>query len=218
MTIRSDETSRVGFFLEYDCPDCPDGELIVSALHEADGRPGVSVRIFDMETGSTIAEGITDNTGQAIFSLESGEYGAEITLPEGFGLSPGQDNPVEHIRIFNGLSTRVNFHLWDSSVPQPDGVLMICVFSDSHADSIPGDPPEDFDVDVTVFDAAMNICATGTVQSNLCISFDLELGIYSVEVTVPSGYDLIRGENPIEAIEVVPNSTSHVTFVFRKPE
>ena len=167
-----------------------------------------------MKTGQTIDEGITDNTGQALFNLERGEYGAEITLPEGFELFPGQDNPVDSLWIDNGLSTHVTFEIWDSSVPLPDGQLTICAYADSSSSG----QPDDFDVDLTVRDAAMNIRATRTVQSDDCVTFDLEPGIYSVEFDVPSGYELVYGQNPIEGVEVDPYLTSRIALVFRKLE
>jgi uncharacterized protein YfaS (alpha-2-macroglobulin family) len=109
-SVAVDETTEVAFSLTRRA-SLPPGQLMVYV--DADSLPVSGVQVYALDENGTerLAGGVTDDRGRIAFSLDSGFYSAEIEVPDGYDLYPGQPNPMGTFTVQAGETTWAGFYL-----------------------------------------------------------------------------------------------------------
>lgn len=109
-SVTEGQTTAVAFSLTR-LENLPPGQLLVYA--EADSLPVAGVTVYALDESATerLADGVTDERGRVAFPLDEGAFWAEIELPEGYDLFPGQPNPMGTLYVQPGHTTWAGFSL-----------------------------------------------------------------------------------------------------------
>ncbi|OAA16148.1 hypothetical protein Caferm_05300 [Corynebacterium afermentans subsp. afermentans] len=148
--------------------------------------PGVKVELVD---GDRRIEVDVDGEGNIISrdDVPAGDYTVEVTLPDGYELSPEEndklrDNPVE---VRPGERAQLPDIKLDNKNP---GSVVDGSVKDQYDKPVPG-------VKVELVDGDRRIEVDVDGEGNIISRDDVPAGDYTVEVTLPDGYELSPEEN-----------------------
>jgi hypothetical protein len=198
------------------------GEGTLAASVQASGQPlaGVNVVLRDAGSGDPVASAATDADGRADFVVASGAYDVEITVPEGYELVTGQQNPVTGVWVWDNLTVPVGFDLWAAG-EVPPGTLVVSVVDVSSYGTTDGDSllPPVADVPVTVTDASSGQTVDNAVtDANGYARFSLTRGDYNVEIAVPGGFVSDAGSPNPRGVAIEADRTTGALFRLRQSQ
>jgi serine-aspartate repeat-containing protein C/D/E len=167
------------------------------------GVAGVTVRLLD-SAGLTVAEQATDGSGNYLFSgLMPGRYSVEFVQPAGYdftGQDSGADGSDSDASTTTGRTAQITLNSFDDNrtvdaglvlQQQPRALLGDTVFLDKNANGVQ-DAGELGLGGITVYlkDGGGNVVQTTTTDGNGQYGFGVTPGDYSVQVAVPTGYQV----------------------------
>jgi plastocyanin len=165
---------------------------------------GVGGVALSMVRSGHVTQNRTSGSGgdYSFVDLASGGWSLQFTLPAGYTLATGQNNPVT-VQIQAGATT---------TVPAIRLVRPAATGSIQATVTAGGTPVAGAIVRARP-DGSGTIAAQGTTSAGGTATLSgLAAGSYEVELTAPAGYALADGEMGVKAVAVTANATANVAF------
>jgi plastocyanin len=166
---------------------------------------GVGGVALSMVRSGHVTQNRTSGSGgdYSFVDLASGTWSLQLTLPAGYTLATGQNNPVA-VQVQAGATTTVPAIRLVR--PVATGSIQATVTADGApvAGAIVRARPE----------GSGTVAGQGTTSAaGTATVAGLAAGSYEVELTAPAGFVLADGEAGVKAVTVVANATANVAFL-----
>jgi uncharacterized protein (DUF2141 family) len=176
------------------------------------GIDGVTVTLYK---GEIKVNKITKDGGKFSFSdLSSGGYTVDVSDPEGYILSTGNDPK----NIILGSGQDYSYKIGYYPLPPEFGSIAGSVFNDTDGDGVWDEGELGFpDLTVGLYNGS-GLVETDTTDSEGDFSFTgLMAGDYEVNVTDPVGYTLTKGPDPVDVSLAAGEDVDDLLFGYHLP-
>lgn len=183
----------------------PDPTGAVAGSVATQGGAGVAgAGLALTRSGESPQDRTTDASGSFSFTdVAVGAWTLTLTPPAGFEVPAGEDASAQVMVMENQTST-VDFVLAEIETPEPDASILATVEADGVAHE---------GATVRLFEAgAMSALESATTDASGEALFDVVAGDYDVELVVPSGFQLVAGEDERRAVTAESGGQAMVAF------
>lgn len=167
---------------------------------------GVANAQLDLVQGTDSLTASSGSDGTYLFSeVPAGSWNLGVIPPNGYELAQGESGS-RSVTVEEDATTEVDppFELASTAPPADSGTVNVLVNADD-------DPREGVDVSATL-QGTSTAAASGTTAADGTVGFDLGVGDYDVEITIPDGFALAQGESNPQAVNVTADAAIDMTF------